>query len=370
MKTVAVLLAAGKSERFGEDKLWIPFEGQPLWTRAYRTLLGSPSIDGVVVVCPPERIDEFRAMAPEALALVPGGATRTQSAANGLRSCLGGQTEIVLFHDAARPYLSSSLVESVVAGVRTHGAAFPALAVVDTVKQRVDESYVTLDRSSLVAVQTPQGAKIDLWEKAFAAGREATDDMALLEVVGVTPFAVPGDPHNRKVTTQSDLAAAMTETRTGHGYDIHRFSTDPTRPLWLGGVEFEPPGLEGHSDADALLHAVVDALMGAASLGDIGDHFPNTDMRWKDEPSATFLKESVRILASLGWDVVNIDVSVIAERPRLSGRRDEIRKVIARLAGISPDRVSIKATTNEGLGSIGRGEGVAAFAVATIKRRV
>jgi 2-C-methyl-D-erythritol 4-phosphate cytidylyltransferase/2-C-methyl-D-erythritol 2,4-cyclodiphosphate synthase len=138
----------------------------------------------------------------------------------------------------------------------------------------------------------------------------------------------------------------------------------------LGGVQFEGPGLEGHSDADAVVHAVVDALLGAACDGDIGEHFPNDDPRWKDEPSATFLKETSKKLASQGWNVVNIDISVIAERPRLSGRRDEIRTVIAGLAGITPDRVSIKATTNEGLGSIGRGEGVAAFAVATIKRLV
>jgi 2-C-methyl-D-erythritol 2,4-cyclodiphosphate synthase len=156
------------------------------------------------------------------------------------------------------------------------------------------------------------------------------------------------------------------------GYDIHAFSTDAARPLWLGGVEFEGegPGLDGHSDADPVLHAVVDAILGAAGLGDIGEHFPNTDPRWKGEPSSTFLLESAKLSSSQGWNVVNIDVSVLAERPRLSPRRDEVCSVIAGLLGISRERVSVKATTNEGLGSIGRGEGVAAFAVATLRREI
>ena len=193
--------------------------------------------------------------------------------------------------------------------------------------------------------------------------------MALLEIAGIRPVAVQGDLENVKITTVKDLKGrGQWETRTGHGYDIHRFSTDPARELWLGGVKFEGIGLEGHSDADVVIHAIVDALMGAAGLGDIGEHFPNTDSRWKDEPSATFLKETAQMLSRSGWEVVNIDVSVLAERPKLSPRREEVRSVVAGILGIDVARVGIKATTNEGLGAIGRGEGVAAFAVATIKR--
>ncbi len=369
MRTVAVLLAAGRSERFGSDKLWIELDGAPLWTRSYQTLLRHEMVDGVGIVCGEGLVGQFQGHAPEALFVVEGGATRTQSARNGF-DARPGWAEAVILHDAARPFVESVTIGGVILGIKAHGAAFPAIEVTDTIKQREGGSYKTLDRTKLVAVQTPQGATVELFQKAFASGLEATDDAALLEAVGIEAIVFPGFAENIKVTTWSDLRHEMAETRTGHGYDVHRFSDDPKRKLWLGGVEFEGPGLEGHSDADALIHAVVDALLGAASLGDIGDHFPNTDPRWKNEPSATFLKESARMLAINGWDVVNIDISVIAERPRLSGRRDEIRTVIASLAAISLDRVSVKATTNEGLGSIGRGEGVATFAVATIKRRV
>ena len=161
----------------------------------------------------------------------------------------------------------------------------------------------------------------------------------------------------------------MTEYRTGHGYDIHAFSDDPNRPMWLGGLEFDDrPGLEGHSDADAVLHAVVDALLGGACLGDIGEHFPNTDPRWKNRDSGHFLHHASLLLAENGWKITNIDVSILAERPKITPVRAQMQARIAELAGIDPSRVSVKATTNEGLGAIGRGEGIAAFAVAGLWR--
>jgi 2-C-methyl-D-erythritol 4-phosphate cytidylyltransferase/2-C-methyl-D-erythritol 2,4-cyclodiphosphate synthase len=307
-------------------------------------------------------------MAPEALFVVEGGETRTQSAHRGFEA-VPVWAEAVLIHDAARPFLTTEVVDRVLAGVASHGAAFPSVPVTDTVKEADGDSVRTLDRAKLLAVQTPQGARVEHFRKAYALGAEATDDMALLEIVGIRAIAVQGDPENIKITTVRDLKGrGQLEVRTGHGYDIHRFATDPARELWLGGVKFEGVGLEGHSDADVLLHAVVDSLMGAAGLGDIGEHFPNTDPRWKDEPSATFLKETGQMLSRVGWEVVNIDVSVLAERPKLSPRREEVREVVAGLLGIDVARVSVKATTNEGLGAIGRGEGVAAFAVATIRR--
>ncbi len=370
MRTVAVLLAAGRSERFGTDKLWADLHGAPLWLMGFRSLLNNKQVEGVGIVCAADKTAQFRDAAPEALFVVAGGDTRTESARSGFEA-LPDWAECALFHDAARPFVSQSVIDAVIAGVGSKGAAFPAIPVTDTIKEQSDATFRTLDRTRLVSVQTPQGALVSHFRKAFEARTEATDDMALLEALGIEQVAVQGDTENRKVTTEADLRSLTAiETRAGHGYDVHRFSDDPKRKLWLGGVEFDGPGLEGHSDADAVLHAVVDALLGAAALGDIGDHFPNTDDRWKGEPSGTFLLESARMLAIRGWDVVNIDISVIAERPRLSGKRDEIRTVVAGLAGITPDRVSVKATTNEGLGSIGRGEGVAAFAVATIKRRV
>lgn len=368
MKTVAVLLAAGRSERFGRDKLWIQYEGEPLWRKSFRTLLANPSIAGVGIVVGMGRYDDVKQMAPEALFVVEGGDTRTQSALRGLEA-VPAWTEAVLFHDAARPFVSQEVVQRVIDGVASSGAAFPAIPVTDTIKETGDDSVRTLDRARLVAVQTPQGARVEDFRKAFSLGIEATDDMALLEAAGIKVMAVAGDVENIKVTTMEDLKGrGQVEVRNGIGYDIHRFSTDPGRELWLGGVKFEGIGLEGHSDADALLHAVVDALMGAAGLGDIGEQFQNTDPRWKDEPSSTFLKETANLLSQNGWEVVNIDVSVLAERPKLSPRREEVRSVVAGALGIDVARVSVKATTNEGLGAIGRGEGVAAFAVATIKR--
>jgi 2-C-methyl-D-erythritol 4-phosphate cytidylyltransferase/2-C-methyl-D-erythritol 2,4-cyclodiphosphate synthase len=338
--------------------------------KSYRALLSHPSLAGVGIVVGMGRYDEVRLLAPEALFVVEGGDTRTQSAARGIEA-VPLWAEAALIHDAARPFLTHETISRVVSAVASVGAAFPAIPVTDTIKQREGESVRTLDRAQLVAVQTPQGARIEHFRKAYKLGIEATDDMALLEVAGINLTAVAGDPENIKVTTEADLRGrGQVEVRTGLGYDIHRFSSDPDRPLWLGGVLFEGegPGLEGHSDADSLVHAVVDSLMGAAGLGDIGEHYPNTDPRWKNEPSATFLKETGQMLSRAGWEVVNIDVSVLAERPRVSPRREEVRSTVAGLLGIDDARVSIKATTNEGLGAIGRGEGVAAFAVATIKR--
>ena len=367
MRTVAVLLAAGRSERFGRDKLQVQVGGSCVWERAYRALREHPMIEGVGVVASDGLLEECKSRASGSLFVKKGGASRTESARIGFAS-LPAWAEAVLFHDAARPFVSRRVIEAVVQGVESHGAAFPAVPVTDTVKEVADGGFRTLDRSRLIAVQTPQGALVEHFRRAFATLIESTDDAALLEAIGVTSLAVEGDPANIKLTREEDLATLQAEVRTGMGYDVHRFSTDPARLLWLGGVRFDGPGLEGHSDADAVLHAIVDALLGAAGLGDIGDHYPNTDPRWKGEPSSTFLKETAQKLTAEGWNVVNIDVSVIAERPRLSERRTEIRSVVAGLVGIGTERVSVKATTNERLGSIGRGEGIAAYAVATIKR--
>ncbi len=368
MRTVAVLLAAGRSERFGEDKLALATPWGAVWLRSYRALAEHPLVSSVGIVASEALLDKCRADAPDALFVVRGGASRTESARIGFQS-VPEEYDCVLFHDAARPFVTERVVSNVINGVEKHGAAFPAVPVTDTVKMRDGERYSTLDRSRLVAVQTPQGALRSSFQTAFqAAVSDATDDMALLEAAGIAAVAVEGDPANVKITAKRDLPTAA-ETRTGIGYDIHRFAEDPQRPLWLGGVLFEGegPGLEGHSDADVVLHAVVDALLGAAGLGDIGEHFPDTDPQWKDCPSATFLKESARITQMAGWQIVNIDVSVLAEKPRILPRRDEMCRAIARHAGTDPDRVSVKATTNERLGAIGRGEGVAAFAVATIR---
>lgn len=372
IRVAAALLAAGRSERFGEDKLAQTLRGKPIWRWGFDTLQSHARVDGVGIVCPAGAETSFRAAAPEALFVVAGGGSRTESTRCALQAMPQG-VEIVLVHDAARPFVSSALIDRVIDGVEAVGACAPGLPVADTVKERVGETVRTLDRSRLVATQTPQGARREWLDQAFAnTAGETTDEMAMLEAAGITPRIVEGDPGNFKLTRPEDWERARShvgagETRTGIGYDVHAFSEPGEGVLVLGGEHFEgSPRLKGHSDADALLHAVCDALLGAAALGDIGQHFPNTDPRWKDCASSEFLSAAARMLKERGWRIVNIDATVIAETPQVMGRAESIRGRIASTVGISIDCVSIKATTNEGLGALGRREGIAAFAVATL----
>jgi 2-C-methyl-D-erythritol 4-phosphate cytidylyltransferase/2-C-methyl-D-erythritol 2,4-cyclodiphosphate synthase len=310
-------------------------------------------------------------LAPDAIFCVAGGESRQQSSQIGARA-VPLEYDTVLVHDAARPFVTPTLIGRVIKGVEQVGAAFPAVPQTDTVKIGSGDKWVTPDRTSVVAVQTPQGSRREPLLRAFSECHgEFTDEASMLESLGIPVLAVEGDPANIKVTHPADVSRILTnvETRTGMGYDVHAFSDDPDRPLWLGGVEFDDrPGLEGHSDADVLLHAVVDALLGAACLGDIGLRYPNTDLRWKNASSSLFLRETAALLSENGWTIGHIDATVLAERPKVMVRREEICSTIADLAGIGTGQVSVKATTNEGLGAIGRGEGIAAMAVATVTR--
>lgn len=372
MPTLALLLAAGRSVRFGEDKLARTLRGKPVWRWAYDALHRHPRIDAVGVVCAAEQEAAMRAAAGEAAFVVAGGASRLESARNGLRAAPPGHDRVIV-HDAARPFVSAALIDRVLDGIEAFGASAPGIAVVDTVRERAADSIRTLDRSQLVAMQTPQGARADWLARAYEAADEShTDEMAMLQAAGLEARIVDGDPLNFKLTTPEDWERARAhlgagETRTGIGYDIHAFAGAGSGPLILGGEQFEGvPRLDGHSDADALLHAVCDALLGACALGDIGQHFPNTDPRWKGCDSSAFLAAAGRMLQERGWRIVNIDATVIAERPRVMERADSIRGRIAEVLGVSADRVSIKATTNERLGALGRAEGIAAFAIATV----
>jgi 2-C-methyl-D-erythritol 4-phosphate cytidylyltransferase/2-C-methyl-D-erythritol 2,4-cyclodiphosphate synthase len=369
MSVVAAILAAGKGTRFGSDKTRALLGGKPLWLWSYETYLSYPGVDRVVLVGSPENIDEISA-AGEAIL---GGSTRQESSRLAME--VAGGAEILLVHDAARPFASVDLIDRVLSQVWQHGAAAAAVPVTDTIKRLCEGSVETLDRRELWAMQTPQGARLELLRQAHARARkEHTDEMSLLEGIGVNPVLVSGEVNNFKITSPEDLARAQAltgpaEVRTGIGYDIHAFSADSLRPLVLGGVRFEDAnGLEGHSDADVLLHAVTDAILGAASLGDIGQHFPNTDPRWKNEGSLTFLRHAAALVAESGWQIVNVDATLICEKPKVMGRSLDIRSNIADALEISLDRVSIKATTNEGLGSLGRGEGISCFSIATLKR--
>ncbi|HMS55327.1 MAG TPA: 2-C-methyl-D-erythritol 2,4-cyclodiphosphate synthase [Fimbriimonadaceae bacterium] len=360
MKVCAIILAAGRGERFGARKTHLLVNGKPVWKHAFDAFLSHPDVDRVGVVFSPDDLQ----LVEGAAFVVAGGPTRQSSAKAGLAATSDDDT-IILFHDGARPWVSHDVISRVIEGCREHGAAAAAVPVTDTIRQ----GSTLLDRTMLSAMQTPQGGRRSDFLRAHEeTSEEFTDDVALLSAVGVHAALVQGDPMNKKITHPGDLPQSS-EQRTGFGYDIHPFAQD-NRPLYLGGVHFENhPGLDGHSDADVLLHAIVDALLGAAGLGDIGLHFPNTDPQWKQARSTTFLEFAGKSIYDLGWRILNIDATLVAETPKVMARAAEIRHTIAQCCNVEPDRVNLKATTNERLGSIGRSEGIAAMAVASICRQ-
>lgn len=374
MRAFAIILAAGRGERFGSDKVVADLGGRSVWKWSFDTYRAHPDVDDIGIVASESNIESITAAAVGANFVVLGGDSRPESVRRGL-AAIPESFDVVLIHDGARPFVSGDLITRTLRAIASTGAAAAAVPAVDTLRFCREEHSELLDRSKIVCMQTPQGGAREALIGAYSNGAGAyTDDMAYLEAAGYRVKLVEGVTDNFKITTPEDLARArasigVVETRSGLGYDVHAFSSDSSRPLWLGGILFEGcPGLEGHSDADVLIHAAVDALLGAAALGDIGQHFPPSDPKWKNEPSATFLTHAALLLKQAGWGIVNLDIAVIAERPRIMSRSGEMRGAMAGCLGIDLDRVSVKATTNEGLGSIGRGEGIAAFATATIKR--
>lgn len=374
MKVVAAILAAGRGERFGADKTLISLGGRPVWRWSYDTYRAHPMVDSVALVGSESNFSELKRDAPDAAFVVLGGTDRRESSRIAVDGA-GPESDVILLHDAARPFVSPIIITDVIEAIVRSGAAAPGLPVTDTVKRKTPGHLSTIDRAGLITVQTPQGARRELLVKAHReAAHDVTDDLGLLEAIGIVPEIVPGDPANIKITTPEDIAhwessQRVGEVRTGMGYDVHPFSAEPGRRLFLGGVEFVgAPGLEGHSDADVLLHAAVDALLGAAGLGDIGQHFPNSDPRWKDAPSTHFLRHAGQLLKERGWRIQNLDMTVVAEHPKVMSHAETIRRHVADALGIDPSRVNVKATTNERLGFIGRGEGICAMATATISK--
>jgi 2-C-methyl-D-erythritol 4-phosphate cytidylyltransferase/2-C-methyl-D-erythritol 2,4-cyclodiphosphate synthase len=309
--------------------------------------------------------------------IVAGGERRQDSVANAFAR-VSGRADVVVIHDAARPLVSDVLIRRAIDAAAEHGAAITALAATDTVKRGDAQRMIvgTLARGEIFLAQTPQAFRTNVLRDALAlagAGADATDEAMLAERAGHHVRLVDGDLRNLKITTADDLEIAerllggpsAATLRIGNGYDLHRLVAG--RPLVLGGVTipFEK-GLDGHSDADAVCHAVTDAILGAAGAGDIGRHFPDTDPAWKDADSLVLLERAARIVAAAGYLVVNVDVVVIAQRPKLAPHVDAMRARLGRALGIESDRVSVKGKTNEGVGSLGAGESIAVHAVALI----
>ncbi len=379
-----VVVAAGHSTRFGGGipKQFQELAGRTVLERSVAALADRPAVKGVVVVLPPGELDGPRAAGvrewPGVDAVVAGGATRTESVMCGVQAT--GTAPFLLIHDAARPLVSGALVDAVIEATRLHGAAVPVVEIHDTVKSCA-AGWIegTLQRERLRLAQTPQGARAD-WlrsalERALRNGQCATDEAAALERDGRRVAAVEGDPANRKITTPADLQRAQevlgnggVGLRVGTGFDIHR--VDASRPLRLGGIHFEgEPGLVGHSDADVVLHAAMDALLGAAGLGDIGLHFPPDDERHAGALSTDLARQIATRIAAAGYEIVNLDLTVLAEAPRIRESVERMRRAIAECLGTRPECVGLKATTLEGLGALGRREGIACQAVALLVRR-
>lgn len=311
---------------------------------------------------------------------VAGGETRQASVLAGLAALEPNNPGLVLIHDAARPFASPDLIERAIEAARTTGAAIPALRIADTVKTVSADGRIigTANRDTLRIVQTPQsfafGALIAAHRKAQQAGRsDFTDDAALMEWAGHAVSTFEGETGNFKLTTPDDFMRAETmlqthlsDIRTGMGFDVHSFG--PGDHVTLGGLRIaHDHGLSGHSDADVVLHAVVDAILGALADGDIGAHFPPSDPQWKGATSDRFVKFAVERLTKRGGIIAHLDITVVSEAPKIGPHRDAMRARIAEIAGITPDRVGVKATTNEAMGFIGRREGMVAYATATIR---
>jgi 2-C-methyl-D-erythritol 4-phosphate cytidylyltransferase/2-C-methyl-D-erythritol 2,4-cyclodiphosphate synthase len=312
------------------------------------------------------------------MAPVPGGASRQESVLAGLESLAADPPERVLIHDGARPFVDAATIDRVLAALDTHAGAIPAIPVADTLKRAQADRTIqeTVPRGGLWRAQTPQGFRFEeiLAAHRHAAGSaEASDDAAVMERAGHPVGLVDGNPENVKVTTQDDLTraerwlAGAAETRVGQGFDVHRFADTPG-PVVLCGVPVDHDhGLAGHSDADVGLHVVVDALLGALGEGDIGHHFPPSDPQWKGADSAQFVARALEIAQARGARVVHVDVTLICERPKVGPHRAEMAARIAELLQLAQTRVSVKATTTEGLGFTGRREGIAAQAAVTVQ---
>jgi 2-C-methyl-D-erythritol 4-phosphate cytidylyltransferase / 2-C-methyl-D-erythritol 2,4-cyclodiphosphate synthase len=381
MYVTAIIAAGGRGERLGASrpKQLLEIDGQTILERSVNAFLQHHDVADVVVALPEEiasRPPAYLTNTTKPLQLVTGGARRQDSVAAAFRA-VSDRCDVVVVHDAARPFASSDLISRTIAEAAKYGAALAALQVRDTVKS-VSGGVVssTLDRETVFLAQTPQAFRRDVLRDALAMTGDATDEASLAEKAGHQVRIVEGEASNIKITTPDDLVIAEAISRGGSrpartgraglGYDLHRLVEG--RPLILGGVTIPfDRGLAGHSDADAICHAVTDAILGAAGAGDIGRHFPDTDTRWKGASSIDLLRRAVEIIRAQGLVVGNVDATVILERPKLAPHIEAMRAKVAEALGVTVDRVSIKGKTNEGVGELGRGEAIAVHAIALVR---
>ena len=385
MQVTAIIAAGGVGRRLGADvpKQLLEIGGRTILERSVDAFAAHPDVAHVIVVLPSDL-----ASAPpvwlsdrSSVRVVAGGERRQDSVARAF-AAVTANTDIVLVHDAARPFVTAHLISQAIAAAARHGAAIVARPVRDTVKrvqESGDELHVveTLPREAIFLAQTPQAFRLDVLREAVALGEsgvEATDEAGLAERAGHRVHVVQGSADNMKITTSQDFETARLRAgaggsagdRVGAGYDLHRLVAG--RPLILGGIHVPADfGAMGHSDADVICHAATDAVLGAACLGDIGRHFPDTDPAWKDASSVDLLGRAVGIAGRAGFRVVNLDVVVILERPKIASYIDRIRQALAEVLHADIDRVSVKGKTNEGVDAVGRGEAIAAHAVALLR---
>lgn len=388
-KSIAVIIvAAGRGERASaggepDPKQYRTVVGKAVLERTVEAFLALPHVTQVSVVIHPDHAARYAAIASQderVLAPVIGGASRQSSVLEGLKAIAPLQPDLVLIQDAARPFATPEVIGDVIAALDLYDGALPALPVTDTIKRSLDGRVIatTEDRSQLFAAQTPQGFRFgqifSAHMRASTIRRQFTDDAEIAEWAGLQVAMIMGDRDNIKITHPEDFARAeriisgdeFMETRVGTGFDVHPF--EPGDAVWLGGVKIPHNAkLKGHSDADVALHALTDAILGAIGEGDIGVHFPPSDMQWKGAASTVFLAHAGKLVRAAGGRIVNLDITIVCEAPKISDHSAAMRAVIAETLGMVTSRVAIKATTCEQLGFIGREEGIVAMASASIE---
>ena len=376
-KSAAIIAGAGLGNRLGAKlpKALIQIDGISLVERAFASL--SSVVDEIVITAPEGFADEFRKIVGDSAKVITGGVLRSDSVKLAL-AALSPSVEYVLVHDAARGLATSDLASRVLSELKGGEAAvIPALAVVDTIKEVDNAGYVrnTPDRNSLRAVQTPQGFSVSVLKRAHEASEDATDDAALVEAIGVKVKTIAGEARAMKVTNPEDIAVAVAlvnpdskELRVGFGTDAHAFSSDSSRELWLGALLWPGEvGVDGHSDGDVAAHAICDALFSAASIGDLGSNFGTSDPKYKNASGMVLLKETLERVTSAGFEINNVSVQVVCNRPKIGTRRSEMINALSSALSSAP--VSVSATSTDGLGFTGEGKGIAAVATALLSKK-